>query len=876
MKRFATLLASLLCAAAAYSQIKVEAPSVVGLDEQFNISFILNERPSGFEWTPGDNFQLVWGPQTGSSTSISVINGKTTRTSQFTYTYVLIPKNTGKFTLPSAKAEVGGNTVSSKAPTIEVVTDGASGVQSSSSSARGQQSPQGQSQSAQSQPERAEGKDLYMKFTLSRTNVVVGEPIQATLKLFTRGNNIAGFEDAKFPTFNGFWAQETDSPQNVEFQRESVGDAIYNTAVLRRWVLIPQKSGVISIDPAELICLVQQRFSRGSSIFDGFFDDFQTIRRRVVSESYKVTVSALPSGAPASFTGAVGKYEIKSSLSSDSLNVHDAASVVVSVSGKGNVALVGAPKISFPPDSEVYDVKTTERIDAGSGGTSGTKVFEYPFIPRSHGDFEIPELEFSYYDISSRKYVTLRSESIPYHVSRGASSDYVSEHSISVPSNVGKDVRNLSEDIHFISTRVPSFSSAGRFFVGSALFWVILSAILLLGAVSYLLVESFRKERADVALVRTKSASKVARKRLALAETYLSKNLYTAFFEELHKALLGYASDKLSIGAADLSKETISESFKSAGAPESLVCEYTQLLDSCEFARYAPDSDGTAMKDAYDKAMTVISTIDENMKKVPSRKAALPLILVLLMLMPHTAAVAADAGNFADSLWNAAVSSYSNADYSGALDSFQALEKAGLESVELYTNIADSHFKTDNLAAAILYYERALKLDPSYKDASYNIAICRARCQDRIEQVPEFFLKTWSRNLCYCLPSNVWAILALALLALSVFLCLVWLLSRSPILRRVGFFASLACLIVFAVSLANAASQKLEYRTRDSAIVMRPVSCAKSSPAASGADLFVLHEGTKVRVLDIVGDWTNISIADGREGWILTREIEII
>jgi len=865
----------LLCAATAFSQIKVETPSVVGLNEQFNISFVLSEKPSSFEWTPGDSFQLVWGPQTGSSTSISVINGKTTKSSQYTYTYVLIPKNKGTFTLPCAKAEVKGNTVSSKAPTIEVVSDGASSQSSTGSSQTQQGAGQQSGGTQKSESVQSSGKDLFMKFTLSRTNVVVGEPIHATLKLFTRGNNIAGFEDAKFPTFNGFWAQETESPQNVEFQRESVGDAIYNTAVLRRWVLIPQKSGVISIDPAELICLVQQRYSRGNSIFDGFFDDYQTIRKRVVSDAYKVTVSALPAGAPASFTGAVGKFEINTSISADSLKVHDAASVVVTISGKGNVALVGAPKISFPPDSEVYDTKTTERIEGGSGGTSGSKVFEYPFIPRSHGDFEIPELEFSYYDVNARKYVTVRAPSIPYHVEKGASTDYVPGQGITVPSNVGKDVKNLSEDIRYISTRVPSLSSGGNFFVGTVLFWVLVFVILLCGSVAYFFITRFRKERADVALVRTKSASKVAKKRLALAESYLAKNLYTAFFEELHKALLGYASDKLSIGSADLSKESISDAFKSAGAPESLISEYTALLDSCEFARYAPAADGSAMKDAYDKAMTVISTIDDNMKKPSSRKTATSAILLLLMLMPSSFANA-QVREYADSLWDAAVISYGAEDYSSALNSFKSLEKAGFVSSELFTNIADSEYKTGNVPGAILYYERALKLDPSNKDASYNLNICRARCQDRIEQVPEFFLKTWSRKLCYSLSSNVWAVLALILLGVAAVLVLVWLLSRRTALRKSGFFGAIACLLVCFLCFANASSQKMEYQTRDSAVIMRPVCSAKSSPSASGADLFVLHEGTKVLILDAVGDWTNISIADGRQGWVLSREIEVI
>ena len=525
----------LLPAAGLDAQIRMDAPSVVGLDEQFKITFTLGEKPSSFEWTQGDNFQLVWGPQTGSSTSISIVNGKTTKSSQYTYTYVLIPRANGNFSLPAAHAVVGGKDVYSKAPHIEVVSNGSSS-QGGASSQSGTATVPGTSQGSSQSSGTANASDLFMKFSLSRTSAVVGEPITATLKLYTRVD-ISGFEDAKFPSFNGFWAQETEAPQNISFVRESVGDRIYNAAVLRKWVIIPQKTGAISIEPAELICLVQERISYGGgSIFDGFFDDFQTTRKRVTSAAYTVNVSALPAGAPSSFTGAVGTYSISAKLSTDSLKVHDAASLTVTVTGKGNVALVGAPKVKFPPDSEVYDTKTSDKIDAGSGGMSGSKIFEYPFIPRSHGEFEIEPVEFTCYDIKARKYVTLTTGPIPYKVSKGNDSDIpVSSEGVNIPVGSKKSVKNLNEDIRFISTKVPQLSSESTFIVGTPLFWGTSILILALGAVAYFLISTLRKNRADKVRVKTKGASKVARKRLAAAGDYLDKNLYTAFYEELLK-----------------------------------------------------------------------------------------------------------------------------------------------------------------------------------------------------------------------------------------------------------------------------------------------------------------------------------------------------
>lgn len=867
-------------AAGLNAQIRVDAPSVVGLDEQFKITFTLSEKPSGFEWSQGDSFQLVWGPQTGSSTSISIVNGKTTKSSQYTYTYVLIPRANGNFSLPAAHAVIGGRDVYSKAPRIEVVGNGSASAGTGSSQG-GTATVPGASRGSSQSGGAANASDLFMKFSLSRTSAVVGEPITATLKLYTRVD-ISGFEDAKFPSFNGFWAQETESPQNISFVRESVDDRIYNAAVLRKWVIIPQKTGAISIEPAELICLVQERISYGGgSIFDGFFDDFQTTRKRVTSAAYTVNVNALPAGAPASFTGAVGAYSIKAKLNTDSLKVHDAASLTVTVTGKGNVALIGDPKVKFPPDSEVYDTKTSDRIDAGSGGMSGSKIFEYPFIPRSHGEFEIEPIEFTYYDIKARKYVTLTTGPIPFSVAKGKESDTrVSSEGVSIPVNNKNSVKNLNEDIRFISTKVPQLSSESTFIVGTPLFWTISILILVLGAAAYYLISTFRKNRADKVRVKTKGASKVARKRLAAAGDYLEKNLYTAFYEELHKALLGYASDKMNIGLADMSKDGIADAFAKAGVGSTIVSEYISLLDACEYARYSPSEGNEAMKESYDKAAAAISDIESAMKSPNIKKGisgAAMSALIALMLLPVSTESAYAQTEYVDSLWNKAVSAYSAADYKTAQETFCSIEELGLASCELYTNIADSYYKSGMNAQAILYYERALKLDPSYKDAKYNLEIVRQKIQDRIESVPEFFLTTWSRALCYSFSSNVWTVLFFVFMILAVAALLLFLLARSSAWRKTGFFTAISAILISIVCLTDALWQKREYESRDSAIVYRTVSSVRSAPSSeSGSDLFIIHEGTKVLIIDTLGEWINISIADGREGWLRSSDIEII
>ena len=550
MKRIITALIVALYATAAFAQtsISVDAHKVVGVDERFNVVFEVEgeNSPSNFTWSPGDDFQLVWGPQKGTSSSVSIINGKVSKSSKSSFTYILLPKQTGTFTLPAATATVKGETISSKSITIQVVQNGAGQSSGSSSSSGGSGSSSSGSGSSSSR-DAASGEDVFMRLNLSKTNVVVGEPITATLSLYQRAN-IVGFENARFPSFDGFWSQETETPSNIEFHRESLGDNIYNAAVLRRYVIIPQKSGNMTIDPAEIVCLINVlRPGRSSgSIFDSFFgEEYVTVKKRVSTRAVTVKVSPLPAGAPASFSGGVGNYSISARLSKDSLKVHDAASLIVTVSGKGNVSLIEAPKLSFPPDFETYDVKTTQNTD--KSGTTGSKTFEYPFIPRSYGDFTLPPLKYSYYDVNSKKYATVSTDSLRIKVAKGNQTATTTlepgQNQLTVDR---KGVKNLGEDIRFIRTKAPSFTEDKGFLVGRPLYWIILALLALAAFAIWLTMRKAAAMRADVRGTKNRKATKMALKRLKLAGEFMSKGLQTAFYEELHRALLGFVSDKLS------------------------------------------------------------------------------------------------------------------------------------------------------------------------------------------------------------------------------------------------------------------------------------------------------------------------------------------
>lgn len=846
--------------ASAQTRIQVQAHDVVALDEQFTVSFVIEDnRPSDFEWEPGDDFELLWGPQQGRSSSVQIINGKRTESSQTTYSYIMRALKVGKFKLPRARAMVDGKEIFSSETSIEVLA----GATSDSKPASSQKT---ESKSTAVEPS---SQDVFLVLYLDKTSAVVGEPIKAGLKLYQRAD-VAGFESADFPDFDGFWSQETYVPTNIQFTRESYNDQIYNTAVLREYTLIPQHAGTIVIDSAELVCLLNVRVSSGGqSMFDGFFDDYATVRKKVRTRPINVHVKALPSGAPSSFAGGVGVYTVTASLSRDSLSAHDAASLILKVSGKGNISLLETPKITFPLDVESYDPKISSNV--ASNGLSGTKEYEYPFIPRSAGDFEIGPILYSYYDVEQHKYVTIDAGTLNLAVSKDGEHE---DAPVISSRQGGKKVENRGEDIRHIYTQTPEFAKKGDFFVGSRMFWILSVALCVLALVVLIVFRKAAARRADVVGMKNRKATKMALKRLRFAGTLLKKNQYSAFYEELHNALLGYMSDKLNMPVSELSKERMSEVLLQNGVLEAYITELMEILDSCEYARYAPSTGNQAMTSDYEKAVEVISAIDSGMKtkKVYAAKALVSMLLLISSIGAYASEEVSQ-----DKLWQSANVAYEKGDWSGAVDAYTKIADQGYESAQLYYNLGNAYYRQQEPAKAVLFYEKALKLDPSYEDARYNLDHVNSILQDKIEPVPEFFLKEWMRSVSGMMSSNAWAVTFLVLLALTLALMLVFRMAASLAWRRVGFFTGLVTLLLMIAALSFSLWQKNDYNSHDGAVIMATVTSVKSSPTADNStDLFILHEGTKVKVLEKTGAWTNISLADGRQGWVRTSDIELI
>ena len=604
---FVVLLLLVGSAVFAQNTFVVDAPRVVGQDEAFRVVFTADGEIEDFQTPQFTGLEVLAGPSQSKMMSSQYINGKSSKKVEISYTYIVRPVAEGMAKISAASATIGGKVYTTKEMQVEVVKGAASNG--------GSQQQQGQitgdaQQTKQKSSSEVSSKDVFLQLSFSKTKVVKGEPIIATLKLYTKVG-IAGFEDIKFPVFDGFWSQEIETPQNINFVRENVDNQIYSAAVLRKYVLLPQQTGDLEIKPAEMICQVQVMTApRGRSIFDDFLDQgYQIVKKRVNSGDAKIKVSPLPAGAPASFGQGVGNFSLKVELSRDSVKAHEAGSVIVTVQGTGNLNLIEAPKVQLPADFELYDVKTSNSYSYGANGISGSKSFEYPFIPRSEGVFEIPPVEYSYYDIKQGKYVTLKSEPVEIKVAKG---DGVAAGTL-VQGISKQSVASLGEDIRYILQGAAGLGRKGHFFVGSWIFFVLLALLIAVYAVLYWALKKRAKLKGDVVRTRNKKANKVARTRLKLAKSYMEQNLRSPFYEEVHKALLGYISDKLAIQFADMQRDTIKETMEAKKVSEANIAAFLQVLEDCEMARYSFGGDQGEISQVYGKAMEIISALEDEL-----------------------------------------------------------------------------------------------------------------------------------------------------------------------------------------------------------------------------------------------------------------------
>ncbi|MFI3266159.1 MAG: BatD family protein [Rikenellaceae bacterium] len=587
------------------------SPRTVAVGERFRVEFSLNAKPDGgFTKAPSfDGFTVIAGPTTSQSQSISYVNGSMSQTSNFTYTYVLSPTQAGVFTLPEASISVDGKSYSSNKMVIEVVNDGSNSGGNNSGGGGTSASTSSQSQGT------IASDDILVRVVANKTDVYKGEPINVKVTLYTRVT-IRGIESSKLPSFNGFWTKDLNVDR-YQPTRTTIDGKVYDSRIIREYIIYPQQSGTLHIEQLSMAVVAQivSQSSSGNSMFDNFFGGptVQEVRKNISSLPITINVKDFPAGAPASFSGAVGTFSIDSDIASTELTANASTKYTLQINGSGNLPLIQAPALELPNSMEQYNIKTTESLQTTSSGISGYRSFEYPFIPRSEGNYTIPEINFSYFDPSKDSYVTLNTPA--YDITVLADSTQRGVGSGGMISGISREeLKILDQDIRFIKLGSPRLVARNDFFISSWSYYLALLMVTLLSCGGYFYLRRLLSQRKNVAFIKNKKANQVALQRLKVAAKSMNEGNERIFYQEMLKALWGYMSDKLNIPVSNLTKDNIRESLSKRGLTNDNASKFIDIISECEYAQYSPQTSGK-MNEIYDSAVAMLSKFESLIKK---------------------------------------------------------------------------------------------------------------------------------------------------------------------------------------------------------------------------------------------------------------------
>lgn len=588
-------------------EFKASAPAQVIMGKPFQLVYQVNQRAKDLRVPEFTNFDYIAGPFTSQSSSASFVNGRHTSTFTLTYTYTLMANQEGNFTIQPATIKVDGKQYTSNGVRITVLPPDKTPTATTDNSSTGNASATSQ------QPSRDHAENIFLRTLVNKTKVHEQEVVLLTYKLYFSNVDVAQFtNNTRLPEFKGFLKQELDMGE-IQTELEHYDGRNYQTAVLYRTLLFPQRSGDIVIEPAQFEAVLRVRNrAQVRSIFDDFFDSYTTATKALIAPGVTIHVSSLPTGKPVGFSGGVGQFSISSAISDTLLQANEAITMTLVIQGVGNMKLLKTPVIDWPEGFEVYDPKVTNNFKNTTAGVSGTKVIEYLAIPRAGGTYVIPPVQFSYYDVEDDMYCTLTTEEYTLTINRGVGE----ESNATVVNNYvqKEDIQQLGNDIRYIQTKellLPTSSPHRLMTFGSFTFWMWYILPTILAAVLFIIFRKQIKENADITRMRYKKANKVAQRRLRAAEQLLRQNKNEAFFEEIERAAWTYLSDRLSIPTAQLNKENIAQILCNKGVSEYLVNDILHVLATAEFARYAPSSDH-AMQDIYNDTTRIINQLENN------------------------------------------------------------------------------------------------------------------------------------------------------------------------------------------------------------------------------------------------------------------------
>ncbi|HOZ82584.1 MAG TPA: BatD family protein [Bacteroidia bacterium] len=577
----------------------------VGTNEQFSITYTLNTQGSNFQAPTFRDFNVLSGPN--QSTSMQFINGNMSQSVSFTY--YLTANSEGTFRIDPATITVNGGKVKSNTLTINVV----------------------KSQKAQSGAQQQKSNDadagissnsVFLRVSVNKSSVYRGEALLATYKLYTKVN-LVNYSIDKLPALNGFWSQELKMPQQLELTTENYNGEMYRVGIVKKVLLFPQQSGTLTIEPMEGSCIarIQTQRKRSNNPFDIFNDPFfndpffgsaQDVKVNVKSLPVKITVKDLPQENDNAFKGAIGSFSLQATTDNDKVKANDAINLKIKISGKGNLKLIDAPEVEVPTDFEKYDPKVSDNTNISESGVSGSKTFEYLLIPRHEGEYTIDPIKFTYFDLDKKQYEQLQSSAFKITV-KGISGDASAAQSVATSQNK-TDIKLLGKDISFIKTGKLTTKPATTFYL-SGLYYLLVAIPFAALILLILYIRKRNRLAGDAEYMRSSRATKMAHKRLSIAKKMIDAKKDDAFYEEISKAIYGYASDKLNINFSEMTKENLRQKLINRNIPDALTERIIATIDLCELARYAPLTQNNNTQSIYTEAAAIITELENYLNK---------------------------------------------------------------------------------------------------------------------------------------------------------------------------------------------------------------------------------------------------------------------
>ncbi len=855
-----------------HAQMRVNAPSTVGVGQTFRIVYEVEGKASDFVKPTLKGLSLVGGPSVGTSSSVSIINGQYSQSSTTSFTLFVVADKEGSVNVGVARCKSEGKELRSDPLSIKVEKN--SPRSQAQNNSRPNPFGRGARQQQQQQPSQPaattiDKNTLFARASINKTNLYKGEEAIIVYKIYTQVP-VTQFQIDRLPRIKGFWSEDlSENMTQVKQYTETYNGRQYQVAEIRRGALYPQEAGSLTIEPlkTDVVAIIQSRMERQrtGTILDFFIDDpffnpvqQQAIQHSLSSNSLKVNVRELPE-APDGFAGGVGRFEARASADITQLRANEALTYSVTVSGHGNLSLLEPPAIQFPQGLEVYEPRVVDNINKGDNGLSGSRTFEWIIIPQTQGDYTIPAFDYVYFDPAQSQYVSASVSAVKLKVSKAAAG------------SAGKnDVKELNSDIHYIC-KASGLRSRNADNGASGLFWCLLLLIPVAAVVVVLLVRRRQRIMGDETSMRLQRASKLARKRLRNAERCLRSGHDDQFYEEIYKALWGCVADKFNISLSLLSADTVKRHLEERQVDEAVKQQLLKTLQDVDYARFAPGDSSAAKQSIYDEAMDTIVKIGSlkvEKKKRPAAPGAALAALLLLSISAFAQMPEVSSRDQAEALFQQGVAAYDSADYPAAVEAFNSLIDQGWKSWQVYYNLGNAYYRQEELAQAILSYERAHRLNPTRKEIKDNLALARSKTVDRIEVVPRFFLVEWTRSVASLLSPRGWRTVLLIGWLLFCAVAALFLVSTDYRNRKWCFISGFVLLVLMIFFTVNATISARDVSNKKGAVITASMVVVKSAPEAGSVDKFVLHEGTKVLVTDQQDQWWQIEIDDGKSGWI--------